>query len=121
MDHLFDPLVGLGLNAVRYNIGGGENPEHAAFLRPGADVQGWQGPDRAWNFSADPTQRWVLAAALSRGVDIVEVVPHQGRIEVYGRPRWGKDSHPPPPSRKRILSLLAHGPTCQTSVDCLAQ
>lgn len=35
MDLLFDPDRGLGLTIVRYNIGGGENPE-LKELRPGA-------------------------------------------------------------------------------------
>ena len=81
-DLLFDPINGLGMNRVRYNIGGGQNPAlPPGTLREGADVPGWvptAPSDPAnfntwqWDFGADPHQRWFLQAALDRGVDHVE-------------------------------------------------
>ena len=42
MDLVFDADKGLGINLVRYNIGGGEDPQYWHFLRPGAYVEGFQ-------------------------------------------------------------------------------
>lgn len=47
MDLVFDPVKGMGLNIVRYNIGGGENPGLKA-LRPGGDVPGFQPEPGVW-------------------------------------------------------------------------
>ncbi|MGW5361148.1 glycoside hydrolase [Actinopolymorpha pittospori] len=65
---------GLNLNIARYNIGGGNAPDVADYLRPGGAVQGWwrapEGTTREdvdwwsaddpadWNWDADQTQRW---------------------------------------------------------------
>ena len=65
---------GLNLNIARYNIGGGNAPDVADYLRPGGAVEGWwnapEGTTREdidwwdpedpadWNFEADATQRW---------------------------------------------------------------
>ena len=73
MDLLFSDEKGLGLRTVRYNIGGGENPQYAHFLRPGAFVRGFQRPDRTFDWSADQSQRRVVKAALDGSVDIVQV------------------------------------------------
>ncbi len=68
MDELFDPKLGLGLNAVRYNIGGGENPDrHTLQFR--AALPGYEPSPGRWDWSADANQRWVLAAAVRRGAD----------------------------------------------------
>lgn len=69
-DALFSP-AGLGLTFVRYNIGGGENPEHRhmPWFR---QMEGFSPTPGAWNWSADPGQRWMLAAALQRGATRVE-------------------------------------------------
>jgi O-glycosyl hydrolase len=68
MDQLFDARVGLGLNVVRYNIGGGENPDrHTLEFR--AAVPGFEPAPGRWDWSADANQRWVLAAAIHRGAD----------------------------------------------------
>jgi len=72
MDFLFDPDKGLAMNVVRYNIGGGESQKHHHFLRPGADVQGWLSANGTWDWNADLTQRWVLRAAVHRGVNLIE-------------------------------------------------
>lgn len=71
MDLLFDPDRGLGLTIVRYNIGGGENPE-LKELRPGGDVPGFQPEKGQWDWEADANQRSVLQGALKRGVTIAE-------------------------------------------------
>ncbi|WP_366294109.1 glycoside hydrolase [Paenibacillus sp. AN1007] len=71
MDLVFDPVKGLGLNIVRYNIGGGENPEMKE-LRPGGDVPGFQPKPGVWDWEADAGQRSVLQSAIKRGVNITE-------------------------------------------------
>lgn len=71
MDLVFDRDKGLGLNIVRYNIGGGENPDYHT-LRPGGDVPGfWPEPD-VWDWAADANQRAVLLGGIQRGVNIAE-------------------------------------------------
>ncbi len=70
---LFDD-EGLGLNIARYNVGGGNAPDVADYLRAGGAVEGWwQAPEGTtredtdwwsaddpadWNEDADATQRW---------------------------------------------------------------
>ncbi|KAJ1560003.1 hypothetical protein HK405_008590, partial [Cladochytrium tenue] len=66
---------GLNLNIARYNVGGGNAPSVADYLRPGGAVPGWwkspnatYGPSDKdwwdptnashWNLAADPNQRW---------------------------------------------------------------
>jgi len=61
----------LKLNIVRYNIGGGDNPTNH-FLSFRANMPGFEPTNGAWNWSADANQRWMLQAALARGVDHVE-------------------------------------------------
>ncbi|RPE28552.1 RICIN domain-containing protein [Kitasatospora cineracea] len=88
---------GLGFTVARYNIGGGDSPETAPYLRPGAavpgywnrpaaygppggDTTGWTeqpnwwdpGDPDDWNPQADAAQRWWLTAAKSRGADTFE-------------------------------------------------
>jgi O-glycosyl hydrolase len=65
-DLVFNPLGGLGLNVVRYNIGGGDNPKHD-HMRPGAAVPGYQPAPDVWDWNADANQRWMLLAAQARG------------------------------------------------------
>ncbi|WP_435164180.1 glycoside hydrolase family 30 protein [Paenibacillus glycanilyticus] len=73
MDLIFDADKGLGLNIIRYNIGGGENPEiQPNTLRPGGDIPGFQPEKGIWNWNADEGQRKVLLAAMKRGADIAE-------------------------------------------------
>jgi len=71
---------GLGWTIARYNIGGGNPPDIAPYLRPGAAVPGfwrqpagarghdWWKPDDAtmWDWSADANQRWWLDAVRTR-------------------------------------------------------
>jgi O-glycosyl hydrolase len=56
---------GLGLNVIRFNIGGGENPSIVNTMEPRARMDGyWPGPDQDFNWDADATQRGVLQDAL---------------------------------------------------------
>jgi O-glycosyl hydrolase len=73
MDLVFDSRKGLGLNIARYNIGGGEHPDHLHCYRPGGAVPGFRlGPEEPYDWEADANQRWVLLESLKRGVNIVE-------------------------------------------------
>lgn len=66
-DLLFDRDKGLGLNIVRYNIGGGENPAYPGHMDLRARVPGYlASATAAYDWSADPNQRWFLQAAKSR-------------------------------------------------------
>jgi len=70
-DLLFCPKLGIGLNIVRYNIGGGENPDHQ-HMRAGATIPGFWSVERQWDWEADANQRWMLLAAKRRGADYYE-------------------------------------------------
>ena len=71
MKKVFDPKTGLGLNIVRYNIGGGENPAYDT-MEYRANVPGFQPEPGQWDWAADANQRWVLDAAKKLGADRVE-------------------------------------------------
>lgn len=62
---------GLGLNVIRYNIGGGDHPDHS-HMRPGGDVPGYLSADGIWDWDADAGQRWMLLAARERGANMFE-------------------------------------------------
>jgi len=71
-DLLFDPVKGLGLNLVRYNIGGGDAPDHK-HMRVGGAVPGYKAAAEApYDWSADANQRWMLQAAIARGANLTE-------------------------------------------------
>src|SRR5690625_3740525 len=73
MDLVFDADKGLGLNIVRYNIGGGENTNLGEnTLRAGGDVPGFQPEEGEWDWGADRGQRHVMLAAFDRGATIAE-------------------------------------------------
>ena len=77
MTKAFDPVKGLGLNVVRYNIGGGENPLYQApnkeTLSFRAAVPGYRStPGGAWDWAADANQRWVLKSAMLHGANQLE-------------------------------------------------
>jgi O-glycosyl hydrolase len=71
MDLIFDRQKGLGLNVVRYNIGGGENPS-LHLLSSRAAMDGFEPAPGQWNWNADAGQRWVLQQAIARGANLVE-------------------------------------------------
>jgi O-glycosyl hydrolase len=62
----------LRLNIVRYNIGGGENPDGPGTMKFRAVMQGFEPTNHVWNWDADQNQRWMLKAAVARGVNRVE-------------------------------------------------
>ncbi len=65
-DLLFDLQDGLGLNLIRYNIGGGDAPGHD-HMGYGKEMEGFkpsEGTDYDW--TADANQRWMLQAANDR-------------------------------------------------------
>lgn len=70
-DKLFSLEEGMGLNVIRYNIGGGENPSHD-HMRPGAEIEGFQPSPGVWDWNADANQRWMLQAAKARGANKFE-------------------------------------------------
>lgn len=61
----------LGLNIVRYNIGGGENPAHT-HMQPRALVPPFLKLDGSYDWSADASQRWVLQRAKELGANRFE-------------------------------------------------
>ena len=61
----------LGLNIVRYNIGGGENPGLANTMQYRAQMQGFEPTNGVWNWKADANQRWMLRQAVALGVNHV--------------------------------------------------
>src|SRR5580698_3651157 len=63
----------LKFNIVRYNIGGGENPSNQpGTMQFRTQMPGFEPTNGVWNWSADQNQRWMLKAALKRGVTRVE-------------------------------------------------
>lgn len=73
VDALFAPAPnGLGLTYARYNIGGGDCPSCNTIMYPHA-VPGFQ-PQKngAFDWSADPHQRWVTQRAYSLGAVYLE-------------------------------------------------
>jgi len=77
---------GLGLNVVRFNAGGGENPGIPVTMEPRAVMEGYRGaPDVELDATADPGQRAILReAARAVAEDGGELV-----VEVFGNsPPW---------------------------------
>ncbi|GJP44571.1 hypothetical protein CLOM_g3950 [Closterium sp. NIES-68] len=78
LDLLFEPVNGLGLNIVRYNIGGGNNRTLSPqfYTNTESDWRGMPGfkPTKAgpYDWSADERQRNVLQGAKERGANVFE-------------------------------------------------
>ena len=76
LDRAFDLKKGLGLNVVRYNIGGGENPLYIApnkqFIEYRGLVPSFQPEPGKWDWNADANQRYVLQFAIAKGADQLE-------------------------------------------------
>ena len=76
-----DPVHGLGLNILRYNIGGGDDPEHSHITRTDSMIPGyWQNPrydedSGTWlwdyDWEQDRNQRNVLEKCLACGTDMI--------------------------------------------------
>jgi O-glycosyl hydrolase len=65
-DRLFHPMNGLGLNVVRYNIGGGDAPGHN-HMGAGKEMPGFKASASSeYDWNADENQRWMLDAAIAR-------------------------------------------------------
>jgi|GEM_PF-592835 len=62
MDLAFDKDKGLGLNIVRYNIGGSTSPLDTN-LRPGGDIESYLLQDGTYDWTKDEGQRWTLNEA----------------------------------------------------------
>ncbi|CAI5476689.1 unnamed protein product [Closterium sp. Yama58-4] len=78
LDLIFEPIYGLGLNIVRYNIGGGHNDTRSPQFHQNSDVV-WRGipgykptKDGPYDWSADERQRNVLLGAKERGANVFE-------------------------------------------------
>lgn len=69
---IFDPVNGLGLNIVRYNIGGGESAARRNALQMRARMPGFQPTRGTFDWDADANQRRILTEAVAQGVNIVE-------------------------------------------------
>lgn len=86
----FDPEEGLGLNIIRYNIGGGDDPSHAHITRTDSMVPGYAVDpvyengtyDWGYDWSADENQRNVLLKVAEKYSEnlIVEGFPIHRRI-----------------------------------------
>ncbi len=70
---LYDEKEGLGLNIARYNIGGGDDPEHHHQREfDGRDMPGLTDKDGKWNLANDQGQLKALSLAVKYGADILE-------------------------------------------------
>jgi hypothetical protein len=61
----------LKLNIVRYNIGGGENPNIVNTMQFRARMAGFEPTNGVWNWNADANQRWMLQQAVALGANQV--------------------------------------------------
>ena len=92
MHALFDPGTGLGLSYLRYNIGGGNDPQcgtggsHYACITPSYHATpGYEPSNGVYNWTQDANQRWVATTAQSMGADLFEAVS-------YSPPYWMTNS-----------------------------
>ena len=70
---LYDEEEGLGLNIARYNIGGGDDPEHHHQREfDGRDMPGLTDKDGKWNLANDMGQLKALELTVKYGADILE-------------------------------------------------
>lgn len=75
LDLLFSKTVGLGLNIIRYNIGGDFNKANSPqfLVKTPLRYRAMEGfkksPTAAYNWSSDAGQRAVLLGAKARGAD----------------------------------------------------
>ena len=59
-DLFFDKEKGLGLNIMRYNIGGGDDPTHNHITRTDSMMPGFLSKDGSWDYTADERQLNIL-------------------------------------------------------------
>ena len=76
MTDFFDVNNGIGLNIVRYNIGGGENPAYlppnTTYLDYRARVPGFEASLNNYDWTQDANQRAILQQSISMGANIQE-------------------------------------------------
>ena len=91
MNALFSPSSGLGLTYLRYNIGGGDDPNcgqtgHYACISPVQHaVPGYEPTAGTYDWTQDANQRWVAQTAQSLGANLFEAVS-------YSPPYWMTNS-----------------------------
>ena len=96
----FNPEEGLGLNVVRYNIGGGDDPSHTHIYddRPDGAMPGLASKNEAgevvWDWNADYRQVNVLKAAVEEGASHVEAFANSAPyyMTISGCSSGGKDA-----------------------------
>lgn len=81
MNALFSPTSGLGLNYLRYNIGGGNDPlcgtggTHYACITPSYHATpGYESSSGSYDWTQDANQRWVATHAQTLGANLFEAV-----------------------------------------------
>lgn len=88
---LFSPTSGLGLNYLRYNIGGGDNPNcgqsgYYACISPVRQADpGYEPTSGTYDWTQDANQRWVAQTAQSYGANLFEAIS-------YSPPYWMTNS-----------------------------
>lgn len=101
MHMMFDPKTGLGLNVVRYNIGGGENPKYPIdetgwrFLHFRTAIPGYEPSLGRWDWNADANQRRILKEAISMGANQLEAFSNSPPwwMTISGSVTGAKKSH----------------------------
>ena len=68
-DLFFDSGKGLGLNVMRYNIGGGDDPSHNHITRTDSMMPGYLSKEGEWDYCADRRQLNVLEACYKAAGD----------------------------------------------------
>jgi O-glycosyl hydrolase len=78
---------GLGFTVARYNIGA--SPANQSGMRTGALIRSYLNPDGSYDWNVDANQRWMLAAAQARGVNVTEAFANSPPwfMTVTGDPR----------------------------------
>ena len=92
MNALFSPSSGLGMNYLRYNIPGGNDPlcgtggSHYRCITPWYHgVPGYEPSSGTYDWTQDATQRWVATHAQSLGANLFDAVS-------YSPPYWMTNS-----------------------------
>lgn len=91
MNALFSPTSGLGLNYLRYNIGGGDNPNcgqagYYVCISPARQLDpGYEPTAGTYDWGQDANQRWVAQTAQSLGANLFEAIS-------YSPPYWMTNS-----------------------------
>ncbi|CAI6077187.1 hypothetical protein PAECIP112173_02467 [Paenibacillus sp. JJ-100] len=71
VEKMFNRSTGIGMNILRYNIGGGDDPS-SNVLEYRKAVPGFQPSPGVYDWTADANQRYILQAAKAQGVNIIE-------------------------------------------------